>query len=37
MKKDSVSTYEHTRCDTPLPLHAPVHILDDLPYIHPVA
>ena len=29
MKRDSVSAYVHMRRHTPLPLHAPVHILDD--------
>ena len=28
MKRDSVSAYVHMRRDTPLPLYAPVHILD---------
>ena len=38
MKRDSVSAYVHSRCgDTPLPLYAPVHILDDSPSILPVA
>ena len=31
MKRDSVSAYVHMRCDIPLPLHKPVHILDDSP------
>ena len=31
MKRDSVSAYVHMRCDTPLSLYAPVHILDDFP------
>ena len=31
MKRDSVSAYVHMRRDTPLPLYAPVHILDDPP------
>ena len=29
MKKDSVIAYVHMTRDTPLPLYAPVHILDD--------
>ena len=29
MKRDSVSAYVHMRCDTPFPLYAAVHILDD--------
>ena len=29
MKKDSVIANVHMRCDTPLPLYAPVHIFDD--------
>ena len=29
MKRDSGSAYVHIRCDTPVPLYAPVHILDD--------
>ena len=38
MKRDSVSVYVRMRCDSPLPLYAPVHILDDpLPSISPVA
>ena len=28
MKRDNVSAYVHIRCDTPLPVYAPVHILD---------
>ena len=28
MKRDSVSAYVHIRCDTPLPLYVPVHILN---------
>ena len=31
MKRDSVSAYVHIKRDTPLPLYAPVYILDDLP------
>ena len=31
MKRDSVSAYLHMRRDTPLPLYAAVHILDDPP------
>ena len=31
MKRDSVSAYVHVRCDTPYPLYAAVHILDDVP------
>ena len=31
MKRDSVSAYVHMRRDTPLPLYAPVHILDNPP------
>ena len=31
MKRDSVSAYVHMRCDTPLPLYATVHILNDPP------
>ena len=27
----NVSAYVHMRCDTPLPLYAPAHILHDLP------
>ena len=37
MKRDSVSAYVHMMRDTPLPLYAPVHILNDLPSIPPVA
>ena len=33
MKRDSVSAYVHMRRDTPLPLYAPVQILDDPPSI----
>ena len=29
MKSDNVSAYVHMRHDTPLPLYAPVYILDD--------
>ena len=29
MERDSVTAYVHMRRDTALPLHAPVHILDD--------
>ena len=29
MKRDSVSAYVHLRRDTPLPMYAPVRILDD--------
>ena len=29
MKRDNVRAYVHMGRDTPLPLHAPVHILDD--------
>ena len=29
MKRNSTSAYVHMRRDTPLPLYAPVHILDD--------
>ena len=31
MKKDSVSAYVHVRRDTPLPLYALAHILDEPP------
>ena len=31
MKRDSVSAYLHMRSDTPLPLYATAHILDDPP------
>ena len=31
MKRDSISAYVHMRRDTPFPLCAPVHILNDLP------
>ena len=31
MKRDSVSAYVHTGRDTPLPLYAPVHSLEDPP------
>ena len=31
MKRDIVSAYVHSRRDIPLPLYAPVHILDDTP------
>ena len=31
MKRDSVSAYVHMRCDTPLHLYAPVHILHEPP------
>ena len=31
MKRDSVSAYVHMRRDTPLPLHALAHILNDPP------
>ena len=31
MKIDSASAYLHLRGDTPLPLYAPIHILDDPP------
>ena len=31
MKRDSVSAYVHMRHNTPLPLYATVHILDDPP------
>ena len=31
MKRDSVSAHAHTGRDTPLPLYALVHILDDPP------
>ena len=39
MKGDSVSAYVHRRRNTPLPLYAPVNILDDpsphcLSYVH---
>ena len=37
MKRDHVSAYIHMRRGTPLPLYAPVHILDDplsLPPLH---
>ena len=39
MKRDSVSAYVHMRHDTPLPVYAPVHILDDIlpPPFPPVA
>ena len=31
MKRDSVSAYAHMKCDTPLLLYAPGHILDEPP------
>ena len=34
MKRDSVSAYAHMRHDTPLPLYAPVYILDE-PHLFP--
>ena len=37
MKRDIVSAYVQTRRDTPLPLYAPAHILDDPHSIPPVA
>ena len=33
MKRDRVSAYVHMGRDTPLPLHAPGHTLDDPPSI----
>ena len=35
MKRDSVSAYVQMRRDKPLPLYAPVHILDDRPLHSP--
>ena len=34
MKRVSVSAYIHMKCDTPLPLHVSVNILDDPPPFH---
>ena len=31
MKRESISAYVHMIRDTPLPLNAPVHILEDPP------
>ena len=37
MKRDIVSAYVHIRRDNPLPLSAPVHILNEIPSIPPAA